>query len=112
MRSKLEADVPRYAKAAQATPERQGDDWTIVLPYGFWLTLTTPARYRERYGDQCVEADGRHGFFGAIVFDAPELGHIRDLPSSIPDLRVGTNETSLTVLIPFLNTLFEFRERR
>ena len=105
-----ETDVPRYATAAQAPSERQGDDWTIVLPHGFRLTLMSPARYRERYGEQCVEADGRHSFFGAIVFDMPEPGRIRDLASSIPDLRVGMKEASLAVLIPFLNTLLEFRK--
>ncbi len=107
-----EADVPRYAKAAQAPSERQGDDGTIMLPHDFRVSLISPAQYRERYGEQCVEADGRHSFFGAIVFDARELGRMRDLASSTPDLRVGTDETSLAVLIPFLNTLLEFRERR
>ena len=37
-----EADVPRYAKASQARPERQGDDWTIMLPHGFRLSLISP----------------------------------------------------------------------
>src|ERR1700722_8344864 len=109
--SNLEIDVPRYANAALSSAERQGDDWTILLPHDFRLTLISPARYRERYGDQCVEADGRQSFFGAIVFDSPDLARIHDLASSIPDLRVGVNETSLTLLIPFLNTLLEFRER-
>jgi hypothetical protein len=109
--SNLEIDLPRYAKASQAPPKRQGDDWTIALPHGFRLTLISPARYRERYGDQCVEADGRQSFFGAIVFDSPDPARIRDLSSSIPDLSIGVNETSLTLLIPFLNTLLEFRER-
>jgi hypothetical protein len=106
--SAIEADVPRYAKAAQAAAERQGDDWTVALPGGFRLTLISPARYRERYGERCVEADGRQSFFGAIVFDAPEPGRVRDLASSIPDLRVGVDGNSLAVLIPFLNTLLEF----
>jgi hypothetical protein len=109
--SNLDADVPRYAKATQATPERRGDDCTIVLPHDFWLTLMSPARYCERYGDQCVEGDGRQSFFGAVVFDTQEPERIQDIASSIPDLRVGTNETSLVALIPFLNTLLEFRER-
>jgi hypothetical protein len=108
--SNPETDVPRYATAAQAPSERQSDDWTIVLPHGFRLTLMSPARYRERYGEQCVAADSRRSFFGAIVFDMPEPGRVRDLASSIPDLRVGTKETSLAVLIPFLNTLLEFRK--
>lgn len=110
--SNLEADLSRYAKASQAPAERQGDDWAIVLPHGFRLTLTSPARYRERYGDQCVDGDGRESFFGAIVFDPPEPARIRDLASSITELRVGPVGTSLTVLIPFLNTLLEFREGR
>jgi len=110
--SDLEADVSRYAKASQAPSERSGDDWTIVLPHGFRLSLISPARYRERYGEQCVAADGRQSFFGAVVFDTPEPGRVRDLASSILDLRVGEDETSLTVLIPFLNTLLEFRQRR
>jgi hypothetical protein len=110
--SNLEADVPRYANAALSSAERQGDDWTILLPHDFRLTLISPARYRERYGDQCVEADGRQSFFGAIVFDSPDLARIHDLASSIPDLRVGASEASLALLIPFLNTLLEFRESR
>jgi len=109
--SNLEADVPRYAKAAQAASEQQGHDWTIVLPHGFRLTLISPARYRERYGDQCVEADDRKSFFGAIVFDSPDIARIRDLASSIPDLRVATSGASLSLLVPFLNTLLEFRPR-
>ena len=110
--SNAEVDVPRYAKAAQSSAERQGDGWTIALSGGFRLTLISPARYRERYGEQCIAADGRHSFFGAVVFDAPELGRLRDLASSIPDLRVGASEASLALLIPFLNTLLEFRESR
>jgi len=110
--SNLETDVLRYAKAAQAPSKRQGDDWTVVLSNGFHLTLISPARYRERYGDQCVEADGRQSFFGAIVFDSPDLARIHDLASSIPDLRVGASEASLALLIPFLNTLLEVRESR
>jgi hypothetical protein len=110
--SNLEADVPRYANAALSSAERQGDDWTILLPHDFRLTLISPARYRERCGDQCVEADGRQSFFGAIVFDSPDLARIHDLASSIPDLRVGASEASLALLIPFLNTLLEFRESR
>jgi hypothetical protein len=110
--SNLETDVPRYAKASQTRSERQGDDWTIALPHGFRLTLISPERYRERYGDQCVVADGRQSFFGAIVFDSPDLPRIRNLASSAPDLRVGAGEASLTLLIPFLNTLLEFRDRR
>ena len=110
--SNLEADVPRYANAALSSAERQGDDWTILLPHDFRVTLITPARYRERYGDQCVEGDGRHSFFGAIVFDSPDLARIHDLASSIPDLRVGASEASLALLIPVLNTLLEFRKSR
>jgi hypothetical protein len=110
--SDLAADLSRYAKATQAPSERQGDDWTIVSPHGFRLTLISPTRYRERYGDRCVEADGRQSFFGALAFDSLELGRVRDLASPIPDLRVGEYKTSLTVLIPFLNTLLEFRNRR
>jgi hypothetical protein len=110
--SNVEVDAPRYAKAAQSFAERQGDDWTIALSGSFRLTLISPEHYRERYGEQCVEANGRHSFFGAIVFDSPDRARIRDLASSIADLRVEANETSLAVLIPFLNTLLEFRERR
>jgi Glyoxalase-like domain len=108
--SNVEVDGPRYAKAAQTSPERQGDGWTIALSGGFRITLMSPARYRERYGEQCVEADGRHSFFGAIVLDAPELGAIRDLAASIPDLRAVASESSLSVRISFLNTLLEFRQ--
>jgi len=107
--SNIEVDAPRYAKAAQTPSERRGDDWRIVLSHGFRITLISPARYRERYGEQCVEANGRQSFFGAIVFDAPDLARIRDLASSIADVRVGMGKNALTLLIPSLNTLLEFR---
>ena len=107
--SNPETDAPRYAKAAQAPSERQGDDWIIALPHGFDLTLISPARYRERYGEQCVEADGRQSFFGAVVFNAPDLAPIRHLASSIAEIRVGMSKNALTLLIPSLNTLLEFR---
>ena len=104
-----EADVPRYAKAAQSSPERQGDDWIVVLPGGFRLTLVSPARYRERYGDLAVGSDGRDSFFGAIVLDAPDLKRVGDFASAIPDLRIEAGQGSLRVQVPFLNTLLEFR---
>jgi Glyoxalase-like domain len=106
-----EADGVRYARAAQSSLERAGDDWTIALSGGFRLTLMSPSRYRVRYREQGVEAGDRHSFFGAIVFDAPELGHLRNLATSVADLRVETEQASLTVLAPFLNTLFEFKKR-
>ena len=107
--SNLETDAPRYAKAAQAPSERQGDDWIIALPRGFRLTLISPVRYRERYGEQCIEADGRQSFFGAIVFNAPDSAHIRKLASSIAEMRVGMSNNALTLLIPSLHTPLEFR---
>ena len=110
--SDIETDAPRYAKAAQSSAERRGDDWAIALPGNFRLSLISPARYRQRYGEQCVEANGRHSFFGAIVFDTPELARIRDLASSIPDARVRAAQDSLAVLVPFLDTLLEFRVSR
>jgi hypothetical protein len=104
-----EGEVPRYAKAAQSSPERQGDDWVIALPGGFRLTLMSPARYRARYGALAVESDGRSGFFGAIVLDASDLARIANLASSIPDIRVEAGQGSLRVQVSFLNTLLEFR---
>jgi hypothetical protein len=104
-----EVDVPRYAKAAQSSAERQDDDWIIALSGGFRLTLVSPAHYRSRYGELCVEANGRSGFFGAIVLNAPELARLSDVVSSIPDLRVEAGHGGLRMLVPFLNTLLEFR---
>jgi Glyoxalase-like domain len=106
----IETDVPRYAKAAQAGAENQSDDvWTIKVAGGFRITLMSPARYRERYGARCVEADGRNSFFGAIVFKATDVRRIRDLAAPISELRSGVGEQSLALLVPFLNTLLEFR---
>jgi hypothetical protein len=103
-----EVDVPRYANATQSSPEREGDDWRVSLPGSFRLTLTSPARYRARYGELGVEADGRGSFFGALVFDAPDPTRIGSLASSIIDLRVANQRGSLRVQAPSLNTLFEF----
>ena len=108
----IETDVPRYAKAAQARAENRGDVWTIDTVGGFRITLMSPARYRERYGARCVEADGRNSFFGAIVFKAADVGRIRDLAAPIGELRTGVGEHSLALLVPFLNTLLEFRSDR
>ena len=109
----IETDAPRYAKAAQApAKKRDGDVWTVDLVDAFRITLMSPARYLERYGQLCVEADGRDSFFGAIVFKAPDIDPIRNLAAALSELRLGTGEHSLTLLAPFLNTLFEFRSDR
>lgn len=110
--SNVEIDVARYAKATQSSAEKLGDGWTIALPSGFRLSLISSARYRERYGAQCVEASGRSSFFGAIIFEAPEPERIHGISASIPDLRVAAGRDSLTLQIPFLNTLLEFRKKR
>ena len=107
--SNVEADASLYAKAAQSSPKQKGDDWIVTLPGNFHLTLISPAHYRARYGESCVEGNGRHSFFGAIVLDAPDLARMGDLASAIPDLRVEARQGSLRVLAPFLNTLLEFR---
>jgi hypothetical protein len=72
----------------------------------------SPARYHERYGERCVEADDRSSFFGAVVFRTPDVGRIRDLAAPIPELRSGAGGHWLTLLVPFLNTLLEFRSDR
>lgn len=109
----LETDVSRYAKAAQAQAEnRGGDDWTIDVVGRFRITLMSPARYHERYGERCVEADDRSSFFGAVVFRTPDVGRIRDLAASIAELHSEAGEHWLTLLVPFLNTLLEFRSDR
>jgi hypothetical protein len=106
----IEIDAPRYAKAAQAPAEKRDSDiWTIDLADAFRITLLSPARYLERYGELCVETDGRSSFFGAIVFKTVDQGRIRDLAAPLPELRSSAGENSLTLLAPFLNTLFEFR---
>jgi len=70
------------------------------------------ARYRERYGECGVEADGRRSFFGAIVLKARDVGRIRDLAAPISELQSGTGTHSLSLQVPRLNTLLEFRSDR
>jgi hypothetical protein len=109
----IEADASRYAKAAQARAEKRGNEvWTIDLASGFRLTLISPARYHERYGAHSVEANGRRSFFGAVVLRTRDLGPISGFASSIPELLRGEGENSLRLLVPFLNTLLEFRDDR
>jgi hypothetical protein len=109
----IETDVAHYAKAAQACAQRLGDEaWTIELADSFRITLISPALYRERYGACCVETDGRRSFFGSIVFEAPDLARIRDLASSVPEARVETAKSSISMLIPVFNSLLEFRSDR
>jgi hypothetical protein len=107
--SDAEVDVPRFAKAAQSTANRRGDDWAVSLAGSFQLTLISPARYRERFGELGVQANGRRSFFGAVVFDAPDLPRIGDLASAIPDLRIDAGDGFLRVRVPFLDALLEFR---
>jgi hypothetical protein len=109
----VETDVSQYAKAAQAPAEKRASDvWTIDLADGFRITLLSPVRYLERYGELGVKADGRNSFFGAIVFKAADIGRIRDLATPLPELRSGADEHSLSLQVPFLNTLLEFRSDR
>jgi hypothetical protein len=96
-----EVEIPRYAKAAQSSPERQRDDWVIALSGSFRLTLISLARYRARYGELAVEGDGRSGFFGAIVLDAPDLVRVSNLASSITDVRIEAGQGALRVQVPF-----------
>jgi Glyoxalase-like domain len=109
----IETDASRYAKAAQAPAEkRAGDVWTIDMVDVFRITLLSPAQYLERYGELCVEADGRSSFFGAIVFKTTDVGHILDLAASLAESRLNAGEHFLALRVPFLNTLFEFRSDR
>jgi len=108
--SAMETDVARYAKAAQSEAENRGNDvWAIELADGLRITLMSPARYLERYGECSVEANGRHNFFGAIVFKATDVALIRDFAAPISELRAGAGEHSFALLVPFLNTLLQFR---
>ena len=107
--SNLEADGSRYAKAAQASLGLQGGEGIIAIEGGFQITLISPERYRERYGELAIEMGDRHSVFGAIVVDTPDLGRIRDLVASLPEARVEVKKDSIALLITFLNTLFEFR---
>ena len=109
----IETDMPRYAKAAQTRAENRGSDvWTIDLADAFRITLMSPARYRERYGELCADVDDRSSFFGAVVFRTPDVGRIRDLAALVPELRAGSDGPWLRLLVPFLNTLLEFRSDR
>jgi hypothetical protein len=106
-------ELERYEKAAQAVLKNRANElWSIELDDGFCITLMSQARYRERYGDLCIEAVGRNGFFGAVVLKAPDLGSINALAASIPELRSETRPDSLALLVPFLSTLLEFRSDR
>jgi Glyoxalase-like domain len=109
----IEADGSLYAKASQAhAVEESGDFWTIGLGNGFRISLMSPSRYRERYGESCIEANGRHSFFGAVVLRTVDLDPVRNLAASIPGLRSTTDTHSFVTLVPFLNTLLEFRSER
>jgi hypothetical protein len=109
----IETDISVYTKAAQAPAENRGDGvWTIDVAGGFRITLMSVARYRERYGECGVDADGRRSFFGAIVLKAHDVGRIRHLAAPISELRSGTGAHSLSALVPRLNTLLEFRSDR
>ncbi|MEI9926155.1 MAG: VOC family protein [Bradyrhizobium sp.] len=109
----IDTDAALYARAAQA-PAKQHESgvWTIDLVDSFRITLMSPTRYRERYGALCVEANDRISFFGAIVLKTDDIGHIRDRAAPLTELRSVASEHSLTLLAPFLNTLFEFRSDR
>jgi hypothetical protein len=105
-----ETDVSRYSKAAQAPVQNHDNDvWTIELVDAFRITLMSPSRYRDRYGELCAQANGRNSFFGAVIFKAADIARIRDLAAPLPELRSTTGAHSLVSLAPALNTVFEFR---
>jgi Glyoxalase-like domain len=109
----IETDVARYASAAQASVKNRASEiCTIELAGGFLITLMSPARYLERFGERSVEANGRPSFFGAVVFKTADVGPIRSLAESVPELCSGTSAHSLQLRVPFLNTLLEFRSDR
>ena len=66
----------------------------------------------DRTRERCVEANSRRSFFGAIVFRATDISRVSDLAAPIPEIRTGTSEHSLAVLLPSLDTLLEFRSDR
>lgn len=106
-------DVPRYASAAQARADTVSDGISIVtLPDAFRITLLSPARYTERYGDLGVESDGRSSFFGALVVTAPDPGRIARDAAGIAGLRTHDDARSLVLSVASLNTLLEFRNDR
>src|SRR5689334_22337568 len=108
-----QTELERYAKAAQGIVKNRANElWSIELDDGFCITLMSQVRYRERYGDLCIEAVGRNSFFGAVVLKTDNLGPIRQLAGSIPELRWEMGTHSLGLLLPFLNTLIEFRSDR
>ena len=111
--AEMQKDSQLFARAAQASLENQGSElWTIELDGGFRITLMSPARYGDRYGERCIEADGRGSFFGALVIKAPDLGRIRDLAAPNAELRSSAAANSFAVLVPSLNSLIEFRNDR
>jgi glyoxalase-like protein len=111
--AQMDGDSELFAKAAQARAENRCDELrTIELDDGFRMTLMSQGRYHERYGGYCVEAGGRSSYFGAIVLKATDVGHIRDLAAPVAGLRLRAEAHSVAVLIPFLNTLLEFRSDR
>jgi hypothetical protein len=111
--AEMQTDSQLFAKAARAGLENQGSElWTIELDGGFRITLMSPARYRDRYGERCIEADGRGSFFGALVIKTPEVGRIRDFAAPVAELRSSAEANSFAVLVPILNMLLEFRDDR
>ncbi|QDW36882.1 VOC family protein [Bradyrhizobium sp. KBS0727] len=108
-----DADLLHYSKAAQAAMSSPAEGvWTVDLPDSFRITLLSLARYRERYGQLCVDAGGRRSFFGAIVLKAPDLGRIPRDPAVLAGLRASEAVHSLALSVPCLNTLLEFRNDR
>jgi hypothetical protein len=111
--AEMQKDSELLARAAQASLENQGSELrTIELDGGFRITLMSPARYGDRYGERCIEADGRGSFFGALVVKALDVGRIRDLAAPNAELRSSAEANSFVVLIPSLNSLIEFRNDR
>jgi hypothetical protein len=109
----VDTDLSHYSMAAQATAKSLAEGvWAIDLPDSFRITLLSPARYRERYGQLCIDAGGRRSFFGAIVLKAPDLGRIPRDPAVFAGLRTSEGAHSLALSLPSLNTLLEFRSDR
>ena len=102
-----EATAARYADVANAA-EIAGSaaEQLIELP-GVRLSVLSPARYGERYGEMALALDGRSSIFGALALSTRDLPATRDavdrsgLPSRAESGRVVVGVTAFDALLEF-----------
>lgn len=70
-----------YANLVNSKAEIQSNDLASILTDDVLLTIYSPERYRDRYGEASLDLGDRGSMFGALVFKSEEKSNVMRLPN-------------------------------